>query len=204
MLINPSNSELLNETNSSSSKLIAAACALVIATVLLGGYFYLRNRHARQTAAAGQSSASTTSATALKGPAKLHVLMDEPLLKAGESLIGGTVKNVSNEELSGLSVELELWKRQDSTSETKMVAIEPNRLGPNQEGRYAIKLAAQEYASVRLSGLRSNEGQLAYTSGLGQQRPLEKTESKTVIVQKPRGRGGEEFINSPDNPARVP
>ena len=204
MLIDSTNSQVLNESSPSSSKFIAAVCAVLVAVILLGGYFYLRNRHARQTAAAIQPPPVTSGSTASKGPAKLHVLVDEPLLKAGTSLIGGTVKNISNEELSGLSVELELWRRADGSSVMKMVSIEPAKLAPNQEGRYAISLPAQEYATVRLGGFHSSDaGLLAYTSAPGQRRPLEKTESKTVIVQRPAGRGGE-FINTPDNPGRVP
>jgi hypothetical protein len=196
-------SDSLNESSAASSKLVAGACALLVATLLLGGYFYLRNRHAKQNAATLPPSTSTTSAVT-KGPAKLHVLVDEPLLKDGATLIGGTVKNISNEELAGLSVDLELWRRRDGSSEIKTASIEPATLGPNEEGRYAIKLPAQEYATVRLSGFRSSDvGLLAYTSAPGQKRPLEKTESKTVIIQRPAGRG-EEFINTPDNPGRVP
>src|SRR6267143_1492704 len=38
----------------------------------------------------------------------------------------------------------------------------------------------------------------------GAQRPLEKTpDGKTIVVSRPRPRG-EEFINTPDNPAKVP
>lgn len=204
MLINPSTSETLVEGSETSSKLIAGACAVLVAALLLGGYFFLRNRHARLTAASIPSPVTPT-ASANKGPAKLQVLINEPTLKSGQSLISGTVKNISNEELSGLSVELELWKRADSSSEMKTVSIDPATLGPNQEGRYAISLPAQQYASVRLSGFRSGDNAvLAYSSSLGQKRPLEKTESKTIIVQRPAGRGGDEFINTPDNPGRVP
>lgn len=200
MLINSSNTDVLDQNTATSSRLVAAACALLVAAVLLGGYFYLRNRHARQTAAANPPAP----APAPKQPAKLHVLVDEPTLKAGETVISGTVRNISNEELAGLSVELELWKRTGGTTEIKSVAIEPSRLAPNQDGRYSIKLPAQEYATVRLGSFRSSDsGVLVYTSAPGQKRPLEKTESKTVIVQRPAGRGGE-FINTPDNPGRVP
>lgn len=203
MLINPSTSETLAEDSANSSKLIAGACSVLVAALLLGGYFFLRNRHARQTAASIPPPVTST-ATANKGPAKLHVLINEPTLKSGASLISGTVKNISNEELSGLSVELELWKRADGSSEVKTVSIDPATLSPNQEGRYAISLPAQEYASVRIGGFRSSDNALvAYSSSLGQKRPLEKTESKTVIVQRPVGRG-EEFINTPDNPGKVP
>lgn len=203
MLLDSTNNQVLNEGSTLSAKIVAAASALLVTVVLLGGYFYLRGRHAQQTAAAIPPPAET-GAPVSKGPAKLHVLVDEPLLKAGTSLITGTVKNISNEELDDLAVELELWRRTDSSTEMKTVSIEPAKLAPNQEGRYTLSLSAQEYATVRLSSFRSGDtGQLAYTSALGQKRPLEKTESKTVIVQRPRGKG-EEFINTPENPGRVP
>jgi len=201
MLIDSANSEAL-QSISASSKLIAGAFALLIATILLGGYFYLRNRHAQQTAAAIPAKTATMP-TASKGPVKLQVFLDEPTLKAGESLIGGIVRNISNEELNGLSVELELWRRGDGSTELRTVVIEPAKLAPNEEGRYAIKLRAQDYSNVRFSGIRSDSGLIAYTSAEGQKRPLEKTESKTVVIPKPAGRGGE-FINTPDNPGRVP
>jgi hypothetical protein len=203
MLIDSANSDVLRDGSATSSKLIAGAAALLVAVVLLGGYFYLRNRHARQTAAGVPDKKTSKVSSALKGPAKLQVFLDEPTLKAGESVIGGTVKNISNEDLNGLSVELELWRRGDGGTEQRTVELEPSSLAPDQDGRYAMKLRAQDYSNVRFIGIRSDSRLIAYTSAEGQKRPSEKTESKTVVIPKPAGRG-DEFINTPDNPGRVP
>lgn len=199
MLID-SNQEVLAER--SFSKLLAVLVAVALSAILLSGYFYLRSRHAQRNAPAVPAQAATNLP---KGPAKLHVLIDDPMLKGGETTIGGTVRNISSESLAGLSVELELRRRKDGNIETKQISVEPSTLSAEQEGRYEIKLAAQDYSGVRLVGLKSSDASLlAYTSGPGQRRPLERTEAKTIVVQKPASRGGEEFINTPDNPGRVP
>ncbi len=204
MLSNSSQSgELFAESKSSSGpKLFAAACALAIAALLFGGYAYLRNQHAANTVPG--PSVTEQKAVTSKGPAKVHVLVDDPLLKSGETIIGGSVKNISNDNLTGLAVQLELWRRKDGTAEQKTVALDPATLSPSQEGRFALKFPAQEYGSIRLVGVKQNDSDLlVHSSGPGQKRPLEKTESKTVVVQKP-GSNKDEFINTPDNPGRVP
>jgi hypothetical protein len=186
-----------------TSKLLAGACALAVAAILVAGYLYLRKRHAMQHAAV-PTPVQNASVTAPKGPPKLHVLLDDPMLKGSETLIGGTVKNISQEELSNVTVELELRRRKDGNVEQKSLLLEPSLLRPDEEGRYSIKLLAQEYGGVRLLGLRSGPdlALLAYTSGPGLKRPLERTESKTIVVQRPASKG-DEFINTPDNPGRV-
>lgn len=204
MLSNSSQSgELFAQSRSSSGpKVLAAACALAIAALLLGGYAYLRNRHVAKTTANVPTAASKV--TTPRGPAKVHVLVDDPLLKSGETLIGGSVKNISNENLTGVAVQLELFGRKDGKADHKTVALEPSTLSPGQEGRYVLKFPAQEYGSIRLIGVKQNDVDLlVHTSGEGQKRPLEKTESKTVTVKK-SGSSNDEFLNTPDNPGRIP
>ena len=46
-----------------------------------------------------------------KGPPLAHVVIDEPTLSKGVTTIGGVVKNISKQELTGLSVVLELRRR---------------------------------------------------------------------------------------------
>ena len=183
------------------SKLLAALCALLITGALLAGYAYIRKRHAQQNlAAAGPPAADA----APKGPPKAQIIVDEPLLKGSETIIGGRVKNLSGETLTGLSVRLELRKRKDGTPVESLVAIEPSTLEANAEGAYAAKFPAHEYSSVRLLGLVGdpNSSPLVYLSAQGKQRPAERIEAKTIVVTKPSQRG--DFLNSPDNPARVP
>ncbi|MGH9966974.1 MAG: hypothetical protein ACREBG_03940 [Pyrinomonadaceae bacterium] len=205
MLTDSTDTEILNdEKRSSGRKLVAAACALLITAALFAGYTYLRKRHTQQMLA-GFAQPQQTASNLPKGPPKAHILVDDALLKAGHTLIGGTVKNTSSEKLSRLAVGLELRRRKDGSLEQTFVPIEPSDLEPEQEGRYAIKLPAQQYISVRLVGLQGGADPtlLAYTTSQGQKRPAERLEPKVVTVPRPGSRGGE-FLNSPENPARVP
>lgn len=201
MLTDAVESELLQEEkNSFRRKLIAGFLALVFTGGVFAGYLYFRNRHVRQKLAESQASLPVS-----RGPAKAHILIDDALLKGGQTIIGGTVRNISPETLSNLAVELELKKRSDATLERMKVPLNPAQLEPNQEGSYSLKVPAQQFGSVRLVSLTSGPEttQLVFTTGPGQKRPLERLEPKVVVVPRPPGRGGE-FLNSPENPARVP
>jgi hypothetical protein len=188
---------------SKSVKLLAVLCAILVTGALLVGYGYIRKRHVQQNLAAIVPVESADST--VKGPAKAKIIVDEPFLKGSDTIIGGTVTNLSGQRLSGLSVHLELRRRKDGKLAESQVSIEPSNLDPNQEGAYSVKLPAQEYASVRLIGLTGdpNTSQLAYVSAQGKQRPPERLEPKTIVITKPTSKR-DQFLNSPDSPARVP
>jgi hypothetical protein len=205
MLTDSTHTELLiEEKRSTGRKLVAVVCALAVTAIVFAGYTYLRKRSVQQRLAVTVPHAPTTS-DAPKGPAKAHILVDEALLKGGQTTIGGTVKNISTEKLDRLTVVLELRRRKDGTLEQISTAVNPHDLEPDHEGRYSLKLPAQQYISARLVGLKSgaDAAPLAYTTASGQKRPLERIEPKVVIVPRAGSRGGE-FLNSPENPARVP
>lgn len=205
MLTDSTHTELLIEEKSSKGrKLVAVFCALAVTAIVFAGYAYLRKRTAQQRLAATAAQAPLTSGIP-KGPAKAHILVDEALLKGGQTIIGGTVRNISAEKLSEITVALELRRRKDGSVEQTSAAVEPRDLEPDQEGRYVLKLPAQQYISVRLVGLKGGPDStlVAYTTGSGQKRPPEKIEPKVVTVPRSGSRGGE-FLNSPDKPARVP
>ena len=198
-----SETELFAEEKSPiGRKLAAGISAVVITALLLGGYAYFRKRHAEQTAAAQPPVQSLKAIP--RGPVRAHILVDEALMQGGKSLIGGTVKNISSQELAGLQVELVLHRRKDGAVEQVTLPLNPPSLQPEQEGRYWTSVAARDYSSVRLSGLKSGpDTSIVYTSALGQKRPLERPGSKVVTVPRPRS-SRDQFLNSPDNPARVP
>lgn len=198
----PEQDELTASRGRYGIKFLAVISALVISAVLLTGYAILRKRHAARTAASAVQEKVEPAGP--KGPAKVHILVDDPLLQSGNTVLGGTVKNISQEELTGLTVQLELRRRKDGSIEEKSLPLEPASLAPDQEGKYSARFPSQQYASMRLAGIKLNDSTLlAYSSGPGQKRPLEKTESKTVVVQRP-GSSRDEFINTPDNPGRIP
>jgi len=187
---------------SSGLKLLAVLCAFLVTGALLAGYAFMRKRHIQQNLAALVPVESADSP--VKGPPKARIVMDEPLLKGSDTIIGGTVTNLSGDRLSGVIVHLELRRRKDGKLVESEVKIDPANLDANQEGAYSVKFPAQEYGSVRLFGLTSDPKatQLAYVSAQGKQRPPERLEPKTIIITRPAPKGNE-FLNSPDNPARV-
>src|SRR6185295_9365747 len=183
-------------------KLLAGLAALVITALVFAGYTLLRKRHAEDT---GSLASATTPSAAENKPPKALIIVDEALLQGGKTTIGGIVRNTSSEKLEGLAVELELRRRKDAVIETRSIPLTPASLESQEEGRYLLELKAQDYSSAKLVALKagSNALPLPYATAQGQKRPLERLEPKTIIVGRPSGKRGE-FLNSPDNPARVP
>ncbi|HEV7746839.1 MAG TPA: hypothetical protein VGO56_17720 [Pyrinomonadaceae bacterium] len=195
--------ELFTEPKSTTGlKVVAAVSALIITALVFTGYTLLRKRHAQDSGSLALSSPAATAESTK--PPKALIIVDEALLQGGKSTLGGVVKNTSTEKLEGLAVELELKRRRDGVLERKLVLVDPGLLESQQEGHYLLEIRAQDYSYARLVGLKAgpNSVPLAYTTAQGQKRPPERLEPKTIIVGKP-GKGGG-FLNSPDNPARVP
>src|SRR4029079_11908598 len=196
-MIESQHEELFGEPKRSAAPMVLAAlAALVITGLVFAGYTLLRKRHAEDS-----GSLSTAVQPAAAPKPKALVIVDEALLKNGETTIGGIVRNTSSEKLEGLSVELELRRRKDATTETRLVPLAPAALDPQQEGRYVLQLKVSEYSSARLVGLKAGAAleALAYTTAAGQKRPPERLEPKTIIVGKAPSKGGE-FLNTPDKP----
>ena len=193
---------IARERESSKRKLLAVVCAVAVTAILLVGYGYIRKYHAQKVIA--ENTPPPVVETGPKGPPLAHVVIDEPTLEKGMTTIGGVVKNISKQDLSGLSVVIELRRRKDSGVEESVLPVTPAQLQPEQEGSYSLKVSAQEFASIRLAGLKADpqSSLIAYSSSQGKKRTPERLEPKTIVVK----RGGKpgEFINSPDNPVRVP
>ena len=114
-------------TRSVPRKVIAAVAALVVTALVLSGYMLLRRRHAQTTAQMVVGE--------VRQPPKALITVDEALLQGGKTILGGTVKNTSSESLDGLSVELELKRRNDAKAEMQLIALQPSQLAPQQEGQ---------------------------------------------------------------------
>jgi hypothetical protein len=195
------------EKRSPLTLIAALACALAVTGALLGGYLYLRHRHAAREHAARQAEAPP--ATKHVGPPLLHVYEDDAMIKGGQALIGGTVINVSPDTLSDITIELELRRRTGGAAETRSITLTPKDLAPDQRGRYELSVLSRDYSFARLVRIHSKARttDIPFKSAPGAQRPPERTPqtSRTIIVPRPAPRKGEEeFINSPDNPSRVP
>lgn len=201
-MINDHSEEVIaRERDSNRRKLVAVVCAVGITAVLLAGYGYIRKYHAQKLLANAASTPVADSGP--KGPPLAHVIVDEPTLTKGITTVGGVVKNISKQELTGLSVVLELRRRKDGGLEESVLPVSPAQLQPDQEGGYSVQLPAQDFASIRLAGLKADPQTLiAYSSSQGKKRPPERLEPKTIVVKR-AGKPGE-FLNTPENPGRVP
>lgn len=204
MINNPFHHEeaIAQQHDSNRRLLLGIVCAVAVAALLIAGYAYIRRNHAQRILAASTPPPVTDSGP--KGPPLAHVVVDEPILEKGFTVIGGAVKNISDRELSGVSVVLQLRRRKDGGIEEQALPITPSVLKPQEEGSYSLKAPAQDFASIRLAGLKADpqETMLAYTSAQGKKRPPERFEPRTIVVKR-SGKPGE-FINSPDNPGRLP
>jgi hypothetical protein len=204
MINNPFHPEeaIAEQHDSNRRKILAVVCAVGVTALLLAGYGFIRRYHAQRILAS--NTPPPVVETGPKGPALAHVVIDEPSLEKGVTTIGGVVKNTSNRELSGVYVVLELRRRKDGGLEQADLPVTPSALQPQQEGVYSMRAPAQDFASIRLAGLKVDPQStlIAYTSSQGKKRPPERLEPRTVVVKR-SGRPGE-FINTPDNPTRVP
>jgi len=179
--------------------LIGVLCALLLTGTVLGGYLYLRKRHERQVAAALEVENKK------KAP-KVEVFVDDATVNGKTTLLGGTIHNISNESLHNVAVELLLRRRAGSGVETRAVTPDTTELPPDGRARYTLELPVEKYISVtflRVIG-GDNHAEVAFKALPGAPRPpLDSPASKTVIVNRPAPRG-EEFINTPNNPGKVP
>lgn len=190
------------EQESNKRKLLAVVCAVALTAVLLVGYGFIRKYHAQKVIAENTPPPMVESGP--KGPPLAHIVIDEPTLAKGMTTIGGVVKNISKQELTNLSVVIELRRRKDSGLEETVLPVTPAQLQPEQEGSYSVTMPAQNVASIRLVGLKADpqSALIAYSSSQGKKRTPERLEPRTIVVKR-SGKPGE-FLNSPDNPGRVP
>jgi len=194
---------IARQHESNRRKLLGVVCAVAVTAVLLVGYGYIRKYHA-QRVLENTAPPPPVADSGPKGPALAHIVVDEPTILKGETTIGGVVKNISKQELANLQVVIELRRRKDGGLEEVLLPVTPTQLHPEQEGVYSMKAPSQDFASIRLAGLKADPQStlIAYSSSQGKKRPPERFEPRTIVVKR-AGKPGE-FINSPDNPGRVP
>jgi len=203
-LIDADDSESKPE-RSKAVKVISIIAALTVTAGLLIGFLIWRNYHAQKVISAEQAH-SKQETPAL--PAKVQIYMDEVVRKGPQALVGGTVQNISNETLSNIVIEFELTHRKDGSREQRSLSVEPADLAPDQKGRYSLTLTG-DYRSLKLlhvrTGTRAEE--IGFKSSPGVPRPYEPAPetTRTVIITRPNPpKKEEEFINTPDNPAKIP
>ena len=186
-----------------AAKIWPVLLALVLTVGLIGGYFYLRARNERALALQ-RAEAEKVKAVA---PPVAQIFQDEVRLAAGgQAVVGGTVRNISDERLEGLSVEIELKSRTGGGTEVRQVAVEPRDLQPGEDGKYSLQIVPKAWSGVRVARLLSEAlgGEIPFKPELGARRPAEGRASPKVVVEPRPRQKGDDFINTPDTPIRIP
>lgn len=196
--------ELRSRSRSPLFFVVAFVAALFVTATLVGGYFVLRSRHAAQTLASQQQAATP------EKPApqpEVKIFEDQAMIKGAQVVLGGTVQNISNAALSDLSLELELTRRADGSTEARTLALTPKTLGPGEQGKYALTVLSRDYKRARVLRVKSGSrtGEIAFATAPGNQRPAgpPRQTNKTIIVNRPARDGNGDFINTPDNPTTI-
>lgn len=194
----------VGQRRSSLVKIVSIVLAVAITATLLIGFLIWRKRHEERVGVQPQVQSNPVRPAL---PLKVQVYMDEPVRKGAQAVISGTVQNISDEALSNLSLEVELTRRKDASTEVRSLNVEPGELAPNQKGRYTLTLTG-DYRSIKLRNIKSGpaSNEIGFKTAPGASRPVEHPpETKTIIVNRPSApKQGEEFINTPDNPAKIP
>ena len=158
----------------------------------------------------GRSAAVNQTAATAKPAAtpEANIMVDEPRLVKPYALIGGIVQNVGQQKLVQLSVLIDLRRRDDGTTERREATVEPGDLAPGERGKFSIKVVPDEFRGSSVVGLRSvaSGRDVAFKAMPGAKRPPERLPDRVIIVKTPRqkSKSGDDFINTPDTPIKVP
>ena len=180
--------------------LVGILCAVLLTGAVLGGYIALRKRHERQLAAAAEAEVKR------KAP-RVEVFVDDALVNGKTTTLSGTVHNISSETLQNIAVELQLRRRVGSGLDTRVVAPEVTDLAPDARSHYSIQVATDDYISVTFARVVGGPDRAAvpFKALPGNPRPpMDPPASKTIVVDKRNSGKDGEFINTPNNPGRVP
>ena len=181
--------------------LVGTLCALLLTGSVCGGFLYLRKRHERQIAAAAAAEKVE------KEKAKVEVAVDEARTEGKKSILSGTIHNISNDTLHNLAVELQLRRRTGGSTEARIVTPESTELAPDARTRYRLEVPVQDYNSATFARVVTGDAHLAvaFKAMPGAERPPLPAvpAGKTIVVARPAPKDGE-FINSEQNPGKVP
>src|SRR5712692_10072975 len=137
------------EPGSTGRLMVGFLCAVLASGGILGGYLYLRHRHSLEME---RKAAEMTQPIV---PPKIEARVDDAMVNGHDIRLGGTIQNISNDPLPGVSVQLELRRRSNGGLETRTASLEPADLAPNETGRYSLTVSARDYSTARLSKIEA-------------------------------------------------
>lgn len=184
-------------------KIVGIISAALAICLIFGGYFVLRHRSAAATA---QPAAAPR--VEAREPIKLQVFEDEAYLRRADAIIGGTVHNVSNEKLSGLSLTIKLQGRDGRTEETRTVAATPANLSPQEKATYSLAVPSAKWSSAKVVAIAADGSTLvAFQSTRGKARPREAPPAPIVrsapAERSKASKKDDGFLNTPDTPITI-
>lgn len=190
----------------------AIAIKAGIACLLLGGLigvsYLLFFRTGAQNST--QQQEQRRNDAALPVSTEAQIFENEPIPRESKAVISGTVRNLSRESLNELTLEIELKRRSGGSTEIRTISVEPKTIAPGAEGKYSFLLLRQEFSETQIKHLKSSNrsAYIVFKTAPGARRPKElptEPTTRTIIVERPSPRpAGEEYINTPDTPTRVP
>lgn len=183
------------------AQVIAIICAVGATLGLFVGYAVLQKRNHAQFSVPHRETARPPAVP------EAQLFEDEAMLRGANAIVGGAVRNISTEKLGGLSLEIELLRRDSAGTEQRTLEVSPGDLAPGETGRYSLSIPTREWIGVRVISLRSNVSgeEIAFKSAPGARRPPERVpQGRSRVVTAPRPAPGDnDFINTPDNPTTV-
>lgn len=87
-----------------------------------------------------------------------EIYPDDPVHQGDQTVMSGTVKNVSQEKLTGLTVVIELTPRGASDFDSQTSLVQPSDLAPQQEGHYRLLYRTKDYSDAKLLMLNGGPG----------------------------------------------
>ena len=193
--------ELEEGQTSTAVKLVAFVCALALAAALLGGLMFFRKRQQDRLSAARQAEQAAHAIA----PPEAQVFQDEVRLKGADAVVSGTVRNNSGAPLEGLTVEIPLKARASQSVARQTVQVSPSSLQPGEEGHYSLQVPSSDWSGAQIVRLHSaaRNADIAFKPELGEKRPLDRPPDRVIVEPRPR-RKGDDFLNTPDTPIRIP
>lgn len=189
------------------NRIIALAAAVIVVAVIAFGFAALRSSYGVDKSSASIVKNAEPQTAATPAQVQIQVLQNDVYVRAGQAVIGGSVRNVSNETIENINLRLKLENRVTAETKFENLELKPSTLAPQSEATYGLKLPVGQWNAISVqqitaSGNDNSQALLSFRTGQGKLRPIEAAPSgktKIVVVERRlKPKNGEEFINTPE------